>query len=35
MTDAIIKKLLTGVEKIHVDKGASVMLNLKAIPWPE
>jgi hypothetical protein len=35
MTEAIIKKLLTGVEKIHVDKGASVMLNLKAIPWPE
>jgi len=35
LTDAILQKLLRGVDKIHVDKGAVVTLNLKAISWPE
>jgi hypothetical protein len=35
LTDAILQKLLRGVDKIHLDKGGSVTLNLKAIPWPE
>jgi hypothetical protein len=34
-SDSILQKLLTGVDKIHLDKGASVTLNLKAVPWPE
>ena len=34
LTEPILKALLQGAEKVHLDKGSVAVISLKVVPWP-
>jgi len=34
LSEPVLKALLQGAEKLHLDKGSVAVMSLKVVPWP-